>query len=69
MTPAGCHGERTDPSVAASAKREARWPGSCPTRVASSDTVNPGGTTRGNTLGPPASTPWTWLNEELTRNA
>ena len=55
MEPAGCHGEWTVPPVATAAKAEALCPGSWPTRVATSDTVKPGGMSRGKTLGPAAT--------------
>ena len=56
VDPTGCHGDRTVPPTATAAKSARVWPGSCPTRVATSATVKPGGTSRGKTLGPAAMT-------------
>ena len=52
VEPAGCQGDRTVPPVATAAKAALECPGSWPTRVATSATVKPGGTSSGKTLGP-----------------
>jgi hypothetical protein len=45
--------------VATASNALAWWPGSWPTRWATSDTVNPGGTSSGKTFGPAANTEFT----------
>ncbi len=57
------------PPSASARNPDFEWPGNWPTRAATSETVNPGRTSIGKTLGPAAMTSSTVEKDEFWRKA